>query len=623
MRFEVGALRNGLAELFALPDGYEILLGNGGTTCFWDAASFGLVQRAQPAPRASASSPRSSPRSPAARRTSATRRSSPPSPAPTRLRSPRTASTPTASPTTRPRPAWPCRSPGRRAPPPTTPSCSSTPPRPPAACGSTSRETDVYYFAPQKCLAADGGLWLAAVSPAAVERIEQIKASGRWVPAFLDLATAVEQSRLDQTYNTPALATILLANEQVDWMCQHGGLEWAASRCDRSAGIVYGWADAHELATPFVADPAMRSHVVATIDFDESVDANVIAKVLRANGIVDTESYRKLGRNQLRIALFPAIDPDDVAQLTKSIDHVVAALAYPHVAVRSCPFRARSDCSFAMRGRSAARTRWTTRPLVPDLDVPHLDHDEAGCLEASTALRVVRPVQERSVVALALHLDDHREPLVQEVDPSGPAGAADIDLATEGPQQRAAGDLREASLDPGGRRHPARRPALQELPSRNRAGPTLTAELQERRAQRGAAQEALRPRRLDSALGAAGRNAGKQLECGSLGPDDRDAIEHRDLRGRQVEDLVQLLTEAGRAPSDAAWSCHVHRSEIEAGKPPPCRCRRVRHEGTGPEVQHAAHQPRRLRDRCSGTPEEARSVRLPLAGREQPPDHLR
>ena len=188
------------------------------------------------------------------------------------------------------------------------------------------RETDVYYFAPQKCLAADGGLWLAAVSPAAVERIEQIKASGRWIPAFFDLATAVEQSRLDQTYNTPALATVLLASEQVNWMCQQGGLEWAASRCDRSAGIVYDWADAHELATPFVTDPAMRSHVVATIDFDESVDADVVAKVLRANGILDTESYRKLGRNQLRVALFPAIDPHDIAQLTKSIDHVVAAL---------------------------------------------------------------------------------------------------------------------------------------------------------------------------------------------------------------------------------------------------------------------------------------------------------
>jgi phosphoserine aminotransferase len=187
-------------------------------------------------------------------------------------------------------------------------------------------ECDVYYFAPQKCLAADGGLWLAAVSPAAVERIEQIAASGRWIPAFFDLKTAVEQSRLDQTYNTPALATVLLAREQVDWLCSNGGLEWAASRCDRSAEIIYGWADAHELATPFVTDTAQRSHVVATIDLDTSVDANVVSGVLRTNGIVDTDSYRKLGRNQLRIALFPAIEPSDVEQLTKSIDHVLTQL---------------------------------------------------------------------------------------------------------------------------------------------------------------------------------------------------------------------------------------------------------------------------------------------------------
>ncbi|MEL7209682.1 MAG: aminotransferase class V-fold PLP-dependent enzyme, partial [Actinomycetota bacterium] len=188
------------------------------------------------------------------------------------------------------------------------------------------RETDAYYFAPQKALAADGGLWIAAASPAAVERIERLAASDRWIPPFLDLGIALDNSRKDQTYNTPALATVFLAQQQADWINQNGGLEWAASRCDRSAGILYGWADAHEIATPFVADPDERSPVVGTIDFDESVDADQIAAVLRANGIVDTESYRKLGRNQLRIALFPAIEPDDVEALTRCIDHVLAEL---------------------------------------------------------------------------------------------------------------------------------------------------------------------------------------------------------------------------------------------------------------------------------------------------------
>src|SRR5262249_14024923 len=174
---------------------------------------------------------------------------------------------------------------------------------------------------------SDGGLWLAAVSPAAVERIERIAASDRWVPASLDLGIALENSRKDQTYNTPALATIFLANQQVDWINQHGGPGWAATRCDTSAATIYGWAEASAYATPFVADPDQRSHVVATIDLDETVvDANVVSKVLRANGVIDTESYRKLGRNQLRIALFPSIEPDDVARLTRCIDHVVAAL---------------------------------------------------------------------------------------------------------------------------------------------------------------------------------------------------------------------------------------------------------------------------------------------------------
>ena len=185
---------------------------------------------------------------------------------------------------------------------------------------------DCYYFAPQKCFASDGGLWLACISPAAAERIAHIAGTGRWIPAVLDLAQALDNSRKNQTLNTPALATLFLMNEQVRWMNDNGGLEFAAERCDRSAATIYTWAEASEFATPFVTAPAERSRVVATIDLDDSLDANVLANVLRANGIVDTESYRKLGRNQLRVALFPAIDPDDVAQLTRCIDHTAALL---------------------------------------------------------------------------------------------------------------------------------------------------------------------------------------------------------------------------------------------------------------------------------------------------------
>ena len=174
-------------------------------------------------------------------------------------------------------------------------------------------EFDAYYLAPQKCFASDGGLWIALMSPAALERVERIAASGRWIPTFLDLKTAVDNSVQDQTYNTPALATIFLLAEQLDWMNGNGGLEWTASRCDRSAEILYTWAEQSGFARPFVENPADRSHVVGTIDFVDAVDAGAVAAVLRANGIVDTEPYRKLGRNQLRIAMFPAIEPDDVA----------------------------------------------------------------------------------------------------------------------------------------------------------------------------------------------------------------------------------------------------------------------------------------------------------------------
>ncbi|HEX2419678.1 MAG TPA: phosphoserine transaminase, partial [Micromonosporaceae bacterium] len=187
-------------------------------------------------------------------------------------------------------------------------------------------QSDVYYFAPQKGLASDGGLWLALMSPAALARAEATKANGRYIPAFLDLVTAIENSRKQQTYNTPALATIFLAAEQVDWINAHGGLTWSAKRCAESAAAIYGWADRSQYAAPFVADPTLRSPVVATVDFDTSVDAATVAKVLRANGILDTEPYRKLGRNQLRIALYPAIDPADVEALTACVDHIVQRL---------------------------------------------------------------------------------------------------------------------------------------------------------------------------------------------------------------------------------------------------------------------------------------------------------
>ena len=187
-------------------------------------------------------------------------------------------------------------------------------------------EFDAYYFAPQKCFAADGGLWLALLSPAAVERVARVKAGLRWMPALLDLGLALESSRLDQTYNTPSLATVFLMVEQVEWMLAGGGLDWAASRSEASAAVLYPWAELSAYASPFVTDPGQRSPVVGTVDLDASVDANVVSAVLRANGIVDTESYRRLGRNQLRVAMYPAVEASDVAILTRAIDHVVGTL---------------------------------------------------------------------------------------------------------------------------------------------------------------------------------------------------------------------------------------------------------------------------------------------------------
>ncbi|MEY2406929.1 MAG: phosphoserine aminotransferase [Acidimicrobiaceae bacterium] len=325
VRFVVGALRNGLAELLNLPDGYEIVLGNGGTTAFWDSATFGLIERrSQHLSFGEFSS-----------KFAAGVAAAPFLEAPSVITSeagthPDAVADPDVDAYCYPHNE-------------TSTGVSMEVVRPEGATDgqlvlvdATSgaaglrfdcSQTDVYYFAPQKGLAADGGVWLAAVSPAAVERIERIAGSDRWIPPFLDLAVALDNSRKDQTYNTPALATIYLAGQQVDWINSNGGLEWAASRCDRSADAMYGWAEGSSFATPFVTDPAQRSHVVATIDFDEAVDANVLSAVLRRNGIVDTDSYRKLGRNQLRIAMFPAIEPDDVVALTRCIDFVVERLS--------------------------------------------------------------------------------------------------------------------------------------------------------------------------------------------------------------------------------------------------------------------------------------------------------
>jgi phosphoserine aminotransferase len=189
-----------------------------------------------------------------------------------------------------------------------------------------AKEFDTYYFAPQKSFASDGGLWIAIMSPAAIARAEKIKADGRWVPAFFDLGIAIENSRLDQTYNTPALVTLMLLAEQIEWMNANGGLSFAAGRSTKSSDILYKWAEKTSYTTPFVTDAAMRSKVVGTINFDDAIDATKISAALRENGIVDTEPYRKLGKNQLRIGMFPAVDPSDVEALTKCIDHVVAAL---------------------------------------------------------------------------------------------------------------------------------------------------------------------------------------------------------------------------------------------------------------------------------------------------------
>ncbi|MDQ6726847.1 MAG: phosphoserine transaminase [Actinomycetota bacterium] len=324
VRSVVGRLREGMSALFALPDGYEVVFGNGGAATFWDVASFSLIERrSQHLTFGNFSE------------SFATMTAAAP-----HLDSPDVISSPVGThPEARANPDVDAYA--------LTHNETSTgvamevlrPARPgeglvlvdaTSAAGGMRvdpSQFDAYYFSPQKGFGADGGLWIALCSPAAVERVDRIKAMGRWIPESLSLSTALDNARLNQTYNTPGLATLFLMCDQMDWILAAGGLEWAASRCETSSNILYGWAEKAPYATPFVADPADRSPVVGTVDLDDAIDAKLVSKVLRANGIVDTEPYRRLGRNQLRIAMFPAVDPDDVAVLTQAIDYVVDAIS--------------------------------------------------------------------------------------------------------------------------------------------------------------------------------------------------------------------------------------------------------------------------------------------------------
>ncbi|HEY9409681.1 MAG TPA: phosphoserine transaminase [Jiangellaceae bacterium] len=320
----VRRVREGVAELFDLPDGYEVVLSNGGATAFWDVAAFGLVRtKSQHLSFGEFSS-----------KFATVTKTAPWLQDPTVVKAePGTLAVPYAEDGVDVY-AWPhnetstgVMAPVRRV--------EGADPDALVLVDATSgagglpvdpSQVDVYYFAPQKNFASDGGLWLAAFSPAALARVEEIAATDRYVPAFLDLPTAVDNSRKDQTYNTPAVATLFLLAEQLDWLNGNGGLEFAVGRTTDSSNRLYTWADKSPYATPYVADPAARSLVVATIDFDESIDAAAVAKTLRANGILDVEPYRKLGRNQLRVATYAAVDPADVEALTVCVDWVVERL---------------------------------------------------------------------------------------------------------------------------------------------------------------------------------------------------------------------------------------------------------------------------------------------------------
>jgi len=319
----VGRVRSGLADFFSIPDGYEVVLGNGGATAFWDAAAFGLIDKRSlhlSFGEFSAKFASSVAKNPFVGDPIVVKAE--PGSAPDPQSDPSVdviawahneTSTGVAVPVVRPHGSGDAL----------------------VVIDATSgagglpvdiADTDAYYFAPQKNFASDGGLWLAILSPAALSRINSIAESGRWVPDFLSLPIAVDNSLKNQTYNTPAIATLVLLAEQVEWLLGNGGLDWAVKRTADSSQRLYGWAHDREYTTPFVTDPKLRSQVVGTIDFDDSVDAGAVAKVLRANGIVDVEPYRKLGRNQLRVAMFPAVEPDDVSALTECIDWVVERL---------------------------------------------------------------------------------------------------------------------------------------------------------------------------------------------------------------------------------------------------------------------------------------------------------
>lgn len=319
----VHRVREGLNSLFSLPEGYEVILGNGGSTAFWDIATFGLIEKkSQHLVFGEFSS-----------KFAACPKEAPFLDQPTVIKS---------EPGTHPQAQAEAGVDVYALTHNETSTGVAMPIKRPAGTDGAlvlvdatsgagglhvdAKEFDAYYFAPQKSFASDGGLWLSLMSPTAIERAEKIKASGRWVPAFFDLGIAIENSRLDQTYNTPALLTLMLLAEQVEWMNSNGGLKFAAGRSAESASKLYGWAEKTSYTTPFVVDPAHRSNVVGTINFDDAIDATKVAAALRANGIVDTEPYRKLGKNQLRIAMFPAVDPSDIDALTACIDYVVAAL---------------------------------------------------------------------------------------------------------------------------------------------------------------------------------------------------------------------------------------------------------------------------------------------------------
>jgi len=319
----VGEIRAGLVDLFGLPAGWQILLGNGGSTFFWDAATFGLIRnRSAHAVFGEFSSKFAEAATAAPHLGDPTVVRSEPGDHPTLVAIDGVDTYALTHNETSTGVMMALQRPHGVA------DDALVVVDATSAAGGllwSPAEVDVYYFAPQKSFASDGGLWLAACSPRALDRIGEVNATKRWTPACLDLKIALDNSVLDQTYNTPALATLIMLNEQLQWMLQLGGLAQANLRCAQSSSSLYGWAGEREWASPFVADPAKRSQVVGTIDLT-GVDANDVCATLRANGVVDTDSYRKLGRNQLRIGMFPAVDPADVVQLTRSIDHVVARL---------------------------------------------------------------------------------------------------------------------------------------------------------------------------------------------------------------------------------------------------------------------------------------------------------